>query len=263
MSADQTPATGKNSVVEENSNSSWEFSASLPSMRGFKLASLNIASLPKHIDELRVLLSDNPLDILSINETRLDDSVSDDEVYIPGRDIIRRDRDHNGRFGRGVCIYVPSNINFSLRPDLSDMHLENLCIEIRKPRSKPFLIATWYRPPNSSTAIFSHFESFFGKLDAENVEIYLMGDFNCNLVSPQPDINTVLLTNIVDIYNLYQLIDSPTRITNTSSTLVHVMMTQTLCGTFRKNYFSYELISMPHCVQNAFRHPNHPGSHLS
>ena len=50
---------------------------SIPSMRGFKLASLNIASLPKHIDELRVLLSDNPLGILSINETRLDDSVSE------------------------------------------------------------------------------------------------------------------------------------------------------------------------------------------
>jgi len=47
-----------------------------------------------------------------------------------------------------------------------------------------------------------------------------MGDFNCSLASPQPDINTVLLTNIVDIYNLYQLIDSPTRIANTSSTLI-------------------------------------------
>ena len=32
---------------------------------------LNIASLRKHFDELRVLLSDNPLDILSTNETRL------------------------------------------------------------------------------------------------------------------------------------------------------------------------------------------------
>jgi len=74
--------------------------------------------LPKHIDELRVLLSDNPLDILSINETRLDGSVTDDEVHIPGYDIIRHDREHNGRFGGGVCIYVRSNINFSLRPDL-------------------------------------------------------------------------------------------------------------------------------------------------
>ncbi|KAK2568709.1 hypothetical protein P5673_006703 [Acropora cervicornis] len=199
MSADQTPAAGKNNVMEENSNSSPAF---LPSMRGFKLASLNIASLPKHIDELRVLLSDNPLDILFVNETRLDDSVSDDGVYIPGYDVIRRDREHNGRFGGGVCIYVPSNINFSLRPDLSDVHLENLCIEIRKPRSKPFIIATRYRPPNSSTEIFSHFESFVGKLDAENVKY-----------------------NIVDIYNLYQLIDTPTRITNTSSTLIDVIFT--------------------------------------
>ena len=31
--------------------------------------SLNIASLRKHFDELRVLLSDNTLDILSTNET--------------------------------------------------------------------------------------------------------------------------------------------------------------------------------------------------
>ena len=106
----------------------------------------------------------HPLYILFINETRLDDSVSDDEVYIPGYDIIRRDREHNGRLGGGVYIYVRSYINFSLRPDLSDIHLENLCIEIRKPRSKPFLIVTRYRPPNSSTEIFSHFESFVGKL---------------------------------------------------------------------------------------------------
>ena len=52
-----------------------------------------------------------------------------------------------------------------------------------------------------------------------------MGDFNCNLASPQPDTNTVLLTNIIDIYSLYQLIDSPTRITNTSSTLIDVILT--------------------------------------
>ena len=70
------------SVVEENSNLSHESSAFLSSMCGFKLASSKIASLLKHINELRVLLCDNPLDILSINETRLDDSVGDDEVYI-------------------------------------------------------------------------------------------------------------------------------------------------------------------------------------
>jgi len=183
MGANQTSAAEENfnfsnkssrtdeiSVVEENSNLSRKSSAFLPSMCGFKLASLNIASLPKHIDELRVLLSNYPLDILSINETRLDDSVSDDKVYIPSYDIICHDREQYGRFDAGVCIYVQSNINFSVHPDLSDIHFENICIEISKPQSKPCLIATWYRPPNSSTEIFSHFESFVGKLDAQNVE---------------------------------------------------------------------------------------------
>ena len=57
---------------------------------------------------------------------------------------------------------------------------------------------------------------------------HLMGNFNCNLASPQPDINTVLITNIVNIYNLHQLIDSPTCITNISSTLIDVMFTNCL-----------------------------------
>ena len=40
----------------------------LLSKRGFKLASLNINSLSAHIDELRILHSDRPIDILAINE---------------------------------------------------------------------------------------------------------------------------------------------------------------------------------------------------
>ena len=59
-----------------------------------------------------------------------------------------------------------SCINFSVRHDLSFDQLENLCILINKPRAKPFLIATWYRPPNSPAVKFSHFESLLG--------IYLM-----------------------------------------------------------------------------------------
>ena len=156
-----------------NTNSSSESFHFLPSMRGFKLASSHNATLPKHIDELRVLLADCPLDVLS-----LDESVSNNEVYIPSYEIIRCDREHDSRPGEGIYFYVCSTINCSLHPDLSIQSLENLCIEIHKPRSKPFLIVTWYRPTSSSTAIFSHLETLIGKLDSENAEFYLMSDFN-------------------------------------------------------------------------------------
>ena len=40
-------------------------------------------------------------------------------------------------------------INFSLRNDLYIADLENLCIEVRKPHSKPLIVVNWHRPPNS------------------------------------------------------------------------------------------------------------------
>ncbi len=48
----------------------------LPKTRGFKIASLNITSLPKHLDELRLNMINQHLDILILNETRLDDTIS-------------------------------------------------------------------------------------------------------------------------------------------------------------------------------------------
>ena len=42
-----------------------------------------------------------------------------------------------------VCFYVRSSVNFIQRKDMSIDDLENLCIQIQKPNSKPFLVATW------------------------------------------------------------------------------------------------------------------------
>ena len=102
------------SPIENHENlDTYEF---LPSKkRVFKLASLNINSLLAHIEELRVLLADLSIEVLVINETKLDSTVNDKEVYIPGYEIIRSDRYLKGRSGGGVCLYVRSTINYSIR----------------------------------------------------------------------------------------------------------------------------------------------------
>jgi hypothetical protein len=46
------------------------------------MAMLNIASLPKHLDEIRLLLHGKKLDVLALNETRFDSSISDDLMSI-------------------------------------------------------------------------------------------------------------------------------------------------------------------------------------
>ena len=48
------------------------------------MANLNINSLLKHIDELRVIMADTSMHILAINETKIDNLVSDNEIRISG-----------------------------------------------------------------------------------------------------------------------------------------------------------------------------------
>ena len=129
-----------NAVRDALSNQRAEKSVSiLPPLRGFRMASLNINQLTTHIDELRILLANNDIDIVSINETKLNESIRDHDVHIPGYEIIRRDR--LTKCGGGVCFYVKNSINFTVRNDLHMDALENLCLEIHKPNSKSFVIA--------------------------------------------------------------------------------------------------------------------------
>ena len=52
--------------------------------RGFKLAALNITSIPGHIEELWIYMNSKSIDILAVNETRLDDTISSGEATVPG-----------------------------------------------------------------------------------------------------------------------------------------------------------------------------------
>ena len=70
-------------VDKSDSNTHKQTDFNLPKHRGFKIAFLNIASLPKHIDELRLNMQHQYLDILVLNETRLDETiVSFTKVYL-------------------------------------------------------------------------------------------------------------------------------------------------------------------------------------
>ena len=56
----------------------------MPSTKGFKIASINLASLYKHIDQLRIYMLPKEVDILAVNETSLDSSILNGEVSISG-----------------------------------------------------------------------------------------------------------------------------------------------------------------------------------
>ena len=83
-------------------------------------------------------------------------------------------------------------------------NLEFLIIEISKPRSKPFIISTWYKPPNSPVSVYDDFEELVAKIDSLNLEYHLSGDINTDLLPgvtcPQNTSKASQLKNIFDIY---------------------------------------------------------------
>ena len=46
-------------------------------LKGLRVANLNVNSLIKHIDEIRITLANSPFDILAINESKIDDLIPD------------------------------------------------------------------------------------------------------------------------------------------------------------------------------------------
>lgn len=138
------------------------------------MALLNIVSLPKYIDEIRMSKLFKSFDIIAFNETRLDLSTSDGEVKIYGYNFkIRKDR---SRKGGGVCIFLRSSISYQNRSDLVPNDLEGVCLKIFKPNSRPFVIESIYRPPDCSSDFFTNFESMIKAIDNEDKELPILGD---------------------------------------------------------------------------------------
>ena len=63
-------------------------------------------------------------------------------------------------------VFMLKNINkkkktpkiFFVWKDLQMDVLEKLCLDIRRSKSKPVVVVTWYRLPDANIGIFSHFE---------------------------------------------------------------------------------------------------------
>ena len=79
--------------------------------------------------------------------------------------------------------------------------------------------------PNFHVDIFNNFEKIVERIDSEDKELYILGDLNCDVSAENKNNNTKSLRNIVNDYNLDQLIMQPTRITSTTKTIIDLIYT--------------------------------------
>ena len=143
---------------------------------GLHFLHINVNSLLSKIDELRDVVGHTKPAILGITESKLDSSVSDQEVNISGYSILRSDRN---RYGGGVACYVRADLCFNRRNVFSNS-IENVFFDLLIPKLKPLLIGIFYRPPNVN-AFLETFVNDLELVDFKKTEVYFLGDFNIDL----------------------------------------------------------------------------------
>ena len=190
---------------------------------GLKIAQLNVNSILKHIDEVKSLVKHNDIQLLALNETKIDESIFNDEINILNYSLVRKDRT---RHGGGVAIYIHKSLHYEILSDESMSELEIIAIKIYLRKSKPIVFSTWYRPPSSKVEVFDLYEHFLSFIDGLNCDTILVGDTNCDLLSQPLTSMSKRYNELNDMYSFVQVNKTePTRITNVTSTLVDHIIT--------------------------------------
>ena len=191
-------------------------------MKGLRVCHLNICSLRNKLDELRLFCDRYQPHVLSLNETWLDNFFTDNEISLPGYNMMRRDRDRNGG---GLVVYVDENLGFThLENNVmirTEVENEAIWFELMQPKSKKILFSALYRPPNFDPSTFiNNIEGKLASLTKDGIETILLGDFNFDYASSNLSTTVKNLQRGTKTYCPKQIISKFMRITRRSKTLI-------------------------------------------
>ena len=127
--------------------------------------------------------------------------------------------------GGGLCLYV-RNIYTCKKitiPNSNNSYLaEMLWVEISTKKTK-IAVGVFYKPPKIPYACFEKVFDSLLYIYSKYQNTILLGDFNVNMLNSDSLEVRALNNFIIDPFELTQLVKSPTRITEKSSTLIDLM----------------------------------------
>ena len=201
----------------------------------FKIVMLNVRSLFANIDQIRHYFID--YDVICLCETWLTSGHTDQMIQIPGYDHIRLDREsgdiRNGnnhpKRGGGLIVYYKKHLSpYTCKLSCSKIskNLEQLWIMIKQPNHRTEMLSVVYRPPSGASHIF--FEELYNSMDFlseySNAETTIMGDINLDYrLRHTKDFDKI--KDFEKDYQLKQLIETPTRITNRTVSIIDLIFT--------------------------------------
>ena len=182
-----------------------------------EIAHLNAESLKcrHHFNEIKEVALQKSFDILTFSETWFNSTTTNASVEIEGYSIFRLDRLRKS--GAGVCAYVKHGLKAMILKDLTgigESGLHQLWLQVQNKKLRSLLVCVVYRPPEVDVACLQ-------KALSLNKEIVVTGDANCDLLAKNPKGDA--LFSFCTSVNTTQLIDTPTRVTKSSRSLLVIV----------------------------------------
>ena len=163
--------------------------------------------------------------LYGITESRLSSNIPNDILLINNYDIIRRDAQHPKETGIVAFIHQSITQLTQRRPELEHSHVECMWLEVKSnERSPSTYVCFIYRNPASHADWYDYFTEMLDNVykSKPHSHILILGDFNIDMLKNQPQWETLLIS-----VGLTQLISNPTRVTQTSETLIDHIYTNT------------------------------------
>ena len=220
--------------------------AKIEACKNFSILHLNIHSIQRHVEELRVLLHalNFKFDIIAISESKLKIEPQID-INLPGY------HSPHCKFTEaekgGTILYISKELNFKPRKDLEiyeSKELESSFVEIINKKTSNDIVGVIYRHPNMDTNTFidkklNHITNILSK--EKNKKIYIAGDFNFDLLKYSNHAETANFFDKMTSNLLVPLILVPTKINTKNDTLIDNIFTnqfnsQTITGNLAVNF---------------------------
>ena len=160
----------------------------------------------------------------------MDGSVGSSELFPPGYNVYRKDRDLHGG---GVCIVVSSKLKSSQCTEL-DTDCEAIWIKVITSDNSPVYVCSYYRPPGSPVDTVEMLRKPLGIVNARHRKkppfVVICGDLNYPLIdwdaqtAPSNREGQGFL-DIVSDYHLHQMVRSVTRYGNSTDSLLDLVIT--------------------------------------
>ena len=174
------------------------------------------------VTDLKEIVGYLSLDYLVLSETKLDDSFPSAQFNLPNYEIrARRDRDKNGG---GLIEFVKKGLICKKLKIFEPRESECISSEITVSKRK-WLCFSIYRPPSyDNLELFFHeLTSSLSKASESYENFILIRDFNIDVT--KNGIKFDKLDEFCDLFNLTNLVTSPTCFTKTHKSTIDLILT--------------------------------------